>query len=154
MITSIIILFLSIALLAIIWRYGRQKKEVLQKTSSHDLSEREDTFYLVHKWLTEGKKYLDPNINLDRVARGVHLTERQVSTSINTIACRNFNSYINKLRVKEAQSLLLDSAYSYYTIDAIAEMAGFSNKVSFYKAFKKVTGHSPSDFRKAANRSD
>jgi AraC-like DNA-binding protein len=36
-------------------------------------------------------------------------------------------------------------------MDAIATMAGFNDRHSFLRAFKKTTGLSPSDFRKSLN---
>lgn len=135
------------------WR-GRRKalKPPTIRVSEEDLLMKEESFNRINKWIVSEKKYLNPDIKLDTVARGVHLSEKQVSSSINTIACQNFNSYINKLRIKEAQALLLDQAYGHFTIDAVAEMVGFSNKVSFYKAFKKVTGKSPTDYRRSPNQ--
>ena len=37
------------------------------------------------------------------------------------------------------------------TIDAIAVECGFSNKVSFYKAFKKMHDVSPKEFKELQN---
>lgn len=119
-----------------------------------DLNQKENDFTIIRKWLITDKKFQDPELKLEKVARGVKMNERQVSTAINTIACQNFNTYINQLRIKEAKTLLISKDYSHYTIDALAEMVGFANKVSFYKAFKKETGVSPSDFRKASNQSN
>lgn len=116
-----------------------------------NLEEREKHFHLIDKWVKEEKRFTDPLIKLETVAKGLHLTDKQVSEAINTIACQNFKSYINKLRVQEAKSYLTNSSYSHFTNEAFAEMVGFSNKVSFYQSFKKVTGMSPADFRKSSN---
>ncbi len=132
-----------------------QKRRKLNESKVSDISsilEKEQDFKQVSKWVMSDKKYLDPNLKLDKVAKGVRLSEKQVSTAINTIACQNFNAYINRLRIKEAQRMLTDDNYNHFTIDALAEMVGFSNKVSFYNAFKKETGDSPSGYKKASNQ--
>jgi AraC-like DNA-binding protein len=49
--------------------------------------------------------------------------------------------------------MLVDSAYGYLTIDAIAEECGFSNKVSFYKAFKRMHRMSPKEFKETQDSS-
>ena len=115
------------------------------------LIEKEKHFRAIDQWIKEDKRYLDSNLKLESVARSVHLSEKQVSSAVNTISCQNFNSYINKLRVTEAKRLLLDPSYNHYTIEAFAEMVGFSNKVSFYKAFKKVYEQSPAELKKSQN---
>lgn len=54
--------------------------------------------------------------------------------------------YYLHLKIKHAQDLLLNTPV---TIKAIADEAGFENLFHFSKAFKKITGHSPSDFRRS-----
>lgn len=138
---------LLIAALLLVYVF-RKRKPTIVPNEVELLNEKEVTFKKVDQWIKADKRFLDPSLKLDRVAKGVHLSEREVSSAINTIACENFNAYINRWRIKEAKLLLIDTSYNHYTIDAIAEMVGFSNKVSFYKAFKRVTGTSPTDFRR------
>ncbi|REE02091.1 helix-turn-helix domain-containing protein [Marinoscillum furvescens] len=126
----------------------RKRKPVIIADEVELLNEKEAAFRKIDHWIKSDKRFLDPALKLDRVARGVHLSEREVSSAINTIACENFNAYINRWRIKEAKCLLTDDSHSHFTVDAIAEMVGFANKVSFYKAFKRVTGTSPTEFRR------
>lgn len=135
-------------------RYKKRIKPPLPIMQEVELNQKENDFTIIRNWLTADKKFQDPDLKLEKVARGVKMHERQVSSAINTIACQNFNTYINQLRIKEAKILLLSKEHSHFTIDALAEMVGFANKVSFYKAFKKETGLSPADFRKASNQSE
>lgn len=53
--------------------------------------------------------------------------------------------YIISKRVDQAQKLLISSNESIYSI---ALQSGFNNTTNFYKAFKKITGVSPSTYRK------
>lgn len=53
--------------------------------------------------------------------------------------------YIISKRVDQAQKLLISSTESIYSI---ALQSGFNNTTNFYKAFKKITGVSPSTYRK------
>ena len=53
--------------------------------------------------------------------------------------------YIISKRVDQAQRLLISSNESIYSI---ALQSGFNNTTNFYKAFKKITGVSPSTYRK------
>ena len=52
--------------------------------------------------------------------------------------------YVCEVRVRKAATLLRGSKLS---IDEIAEQTGFPNRYYFSRVFKKLTGHSPADFR-------
>ena len=104
-------------------------------------------FLSLDDWLKREKVYLDPSMKLKTVAQHLHVSEKQVSSAINEIAGENFNAYINGLRIEEAKKLIRNPENDNYTIDAIAELAGFSNKVSFYSAFKRKTQQSPAEYK-------
>ena len=53
--------------------------------------------------------------------------------------------YINRRRIGEAQSLLIDTGRN---MTEIAELVGFGNVSMFSRAFRQVVGCSPSDYRK------
>ncbi len=154
--TSLVHLIICYALLNAILLFNiyvsrtRSEKQAIRlldsrKKAVSTASER--TFYLIDEMIRNEKIYLNSSIKLSKIARSVHLSEKQVSSAINEIAGENFNSYINRLRIEEAKKLILDPQNNNYTIDAIAELAGFSNKVSFYKAFKKITKQSPTEYK-------
>ena len=52
--------------------------------------------------------------------------------------------YVTRKRLDNAVTLLSESNYS---VDEISEMSGFSDRSSFYHAFSKYLGGSPSDYR-------
>lgn len=56
-----------------------------------------------------------------------------------------FVEYLNSIRVKEAQKLLL---HSQYKISQISEKTGFGSIAQFNRIFKKITGLSPSMYKK------
>lgn len=69
------------------------------------------------------------------------------SALLNTLQ-KHFFDFVNSYRIDYAKELLRNSdQMKTYTIEAIAEQCDFNNKVSFNKAFKKITGHTPSHFR-------
>ncbi len=92
--------------------------------------------------------YLNHNLKISGVSEKLKIQEKLISKAVNEHAGENFNAYINRFRVDHAASLIISDTHSHFTIDAIAEESGFANKVSFYKAFKRVKGVSPSEFRK------
>jgi YesN/AraC family two-component response regulator len=54
--------------------------------------------------------------------------------------------YLAKLRIEKARELLLKTQLN---IDTIAEQVGHVNKAYFSKVFKKFTGVTPGEYRKA-----
>ncbi|GBF57956.1 RCS-specific HTH-type transcriptional activator RclR [Candidatus Phycosocius bacilliformis] len=53
-------------------------------------------------------------------------------------------SYLRNLRVQRAMNLLAETPQ---TLEHVARVAGFSDAFAFSKAFKKIVGQSPKDFR-------
>lgn len=97
--------------------------------------------------------YLNQNLKISDLNEEIRVSEKLISKAINTHAKENFNAFINRFRVKHATDLINSEKYSYYTIDAISEESGFSNKVSFYKAFKRIEAVSPSEYRQNSKTS-
>jgi AraC-like DNA-binding protein len=98
--------------------------------------------------LIEGNKmYLKQDISLDMVSREMQTYKNHISQVINELTGKNFMSFINEYRIREAQLLLIQEEFDNYTIEAIAQMSGFQSKASFNAAFKKITGLTPSYFK-------
>ncbi len=58
----------------------------------------------------------------------------------------SFSDLLNKHRVIYFKQLIINGGYKQYTLEALADMAGFGSRQSMYNAFKKFEGCSPSDF--------
>ena len=97
--------------------------------------------------------FLNTNLKVSDLAENLKMGEKQISRCINEVTGENFNSYLNRFRVSYAEKLILDPEFDHYTIDAIGMESGFANKVSFYKAFKRIHGVSPSNWKKSSNHS-
>lgn len=93
------------------------------------------------------KLYLDPNLSLEKVANQLGVSSNYLSQIINYREIR-FNDYVNSIRIEKAKNMLNDESFANYTITSIGLEAGFNSNASFYRAFKKNTNISPSDFRK------
>lgn len=92
--------------------------------------------------------YLNPDFCIKHLAEQMNIPEHLLSKSINVKAGMHFFDFVNSFRIKEAIILLSDEkAMKKYTIESLARQCGFGNKASFYKAFKKTTGKTPSDFQ-------
>jgi tetratricopeptide (TPR) repeat protein len=104
----------------------------------------------VHSQVVKEQLYLDKDLTIDRLAYKTGINTTYLSQAISTGNDSNYNGYINQLRVKEAQKLILDPVKRKLGIEKIASLAGFSSKNTFYKQFKKHTGMTPGEFEKMA----
>ncbi|MCQ2132847.1 MAG: helix-turn-helix domain-containing protein [Bacteroidaceae bacterium] len=95
--------------------------------------------------MTEQQMFRRQNLKVTDVAQAIGSCRTYVSKMINQEYGMSFTDYINMLRVEYAKEQLRGGAAD-ETFEAIALDAGFSNRVSFYRNFKKVTGVSPSEW--------
>ena len=94
------------------------------------------------------KLYLDPLLNLEKLARQLNISDKQLSQLINESAGINFNDFINRYRIEEAQMLIKKNNEQQPNILTIAYEVGFNSKSTFNTAFKKFTNSTPSEYRR------
>lgn len=131
------------------WIFNKKKPNSTNNPTGkiHDEIELKNLYIRVIKLFDQENFYLNKNLKLSNLAHELSANERAVSQAINKFSNDNFNKFINSFRIEYAKKLLAGGALDHYTIEAIAEECGFSNKVSFYNAFKSKTGMSPTEFR-------
>jgi AraC-like DNA-binding protein len=130
-----------------------EKEEKYQKSA---MTPEKRTEYLdrLNHTMENGKPYRDPELTLPGLAQILAVPVHQLSQLLNETVGQSFFDYVNKARVEEAKKLLVDPAFSSYTILAIATEAGFNSKTAFNTAFKKHAGNTPSAFRKSVASRD
>lgn len=95
----------------------------------------------------KGKKYTNPDMSIAFLASQFDTNTKYLSEVINRQKGKNFNSYVNELRINYIiNKLKTDSAYFNYKISYLAEESGFSSHSSFTTVFKSVTGIAPTKF--------
>ncbi|MEL6812180.1 MAG: helix-turn-helix domain-containing protein [Bacteroidota bacterium] len=92
--------------------------------------------------------FLDQDLRLYDLAHRSGVSQHQLSQILNESFEMNFYEFVNSYRIKSAKQFLLAKEYSNYTIDAIAQEVGFKSKSTFYQAFRKFVGTTPSAFRR------
>ncbi|MFD1604100.1 helix-turn-helix domain-containing protein [Flavobacterium artemisiae] len=93
--------------------------------------------------------YTDSMLTREVIAEKLGISAGYVSQIVNTITEDNFANYINKYRIEAVKEMILNSEYENYNLLTIGLEAGFTSKTTFYKAFKKVTGLTPNEYRNA-----
>ncbi len=93
------------------------------------------------------KQYLEKSITLNSLAKEIHTNTNYLSKIINTNKGSSFSNYLNTLRINYiVHELNTNNKYRKFTIQALAEIAGFNMSESFAKAFYKITKSKPSDY--------
>lgn len=93
----------------------------------------------------------NPDFNLNALAEAVDSNTRYVSWAVNETYGKNFKALLNERRIREACRRLSDHEhYGNLTIQAVYEGVGYTNAVSFIRAFRKINGMTPSEYQRAA----
>jgi len=150
---AVFLLFHTTTLLLVItraplieWMHALQDLRI-SKTKSISDSEAREIFDRWERMVIERELYKkEGGITLEQAGRMLVIPARQISQAINRIYNSSFSQYLNDCRVKAAQALLSDNKEM--SITTIMMEAGFSTKSNFNKEFLRVTGLSPSEFRK------
>lgn len=101
---------------------------------------------IVTEWTRrEDKPYLKESITIMQVAEQMGLNTRLLSNYLNSVKGRNFNAWINYLKVEETKLMLL--ADRSVSLSEIAFKMGFTDLASMSKIFKSIEGMPPSVYR-------
>lgn len=100
----------------------------------------------LNRSMIEQELYLNPRLTLSGLAEILQVPPHHLTQVINSYMHTNFYQLINGYRISKSQELLKSDRLQQVSIQAIGLDCGFSNKTSFYRAFKKHTGMTPAEF--------
>ena len=99
--------------------------------------------------ITRARKYIDEHqadtLSLTTVAHAVNVSTFYFCKMFKKTTGLNFTDYLSRVRIEKAKNLLLNPNAR---VSEIAFDAGFQSLTHFNRVFKKITGQSPSAFRK------
>ncbi len=104
---------------------------------------------LIHKV----KLYIDDNLQdsqlrLEKIADEVHVTHSHLSRIFKRSEGINVSDYITQKRIEKATRLLRSTSES---ISFVSDQVGYASPYYFSACFRKVTGTTPSEYRKSAS---
>ncbi len=117
---------------------GRKIKSKFEEDSQNEIVNQIKTL------IVDEKLYLNPHLKIKNFAKRLHLPEKELSILINDVLGKNFTSFVNEFRVKEACKLLKNNDLK---ISDISSEVGFYSRSAFNTAFKEVTGLTPTEYR-------
>ncbi len=89
----------------------------------------------------------DPDLTAPLLARHLATNTSYLSRALNEGLGQNFNEFVNRLRVEWVQEQLARPDNDREVL-AIALDAGFNSKASFNRVYKRITGETPTEFRR------
>ena len=95
------------------------------------------------------QQFLSRDTSLKEVAARLNIPSYVLSIFIHQVYQMHFNDVINSHRVKYVSEGLRNEQWDTVTLEAVGEMAGFNNRITFLNAFKKFTGVTPSQYVKS-----
>lgn len=104
-----------------------------------------ETFLRMEQIIMERQLFLNPRLNRDDLLRIAGINKNDFGTLIqNHAGASNLNNYLNRLRVEYSVRHIKENKN--YSIEAIAREAGFNSRATFYRAFYKQFGMTPTEY--------
>ena len=128
---------------------NNDKKTPQYKKSGLNEKVAEKIISSVNNLMEEEKLYLNSQLSLSELSEKVGVSTHNLSEVINTKLGKNFYDFVNSFRIEEVIKMLKDKKYLNYSLLGIGYEAGFSSKSAFYSSFKKITGSTPTQYRKS-----
>lgn len=101
--------------------------------------------------MNEKALYKNPNLTLQDLSKEINISSHQLSQLLNNNLGKNFTSFVNEFRIKEACEIITSN--DKLTLESIGYDVGFNSKSTFFVAFKKYTGTTPSNYQNQTLRS-
>jgi AraC-like DNA-binding protein len=96
------------------------------------------------------RPWQDSGLTLADLAGRLATTPHKLSEVLNSQLGQTYYDFVNAYRIREVQRRMASREAANLTLLALALDAGFASKSTFNLVFKKHTGQTPSDYRRAA----
>lgn len=102
----------------------------------------------LEKLMLDKKLYLNAELTSQELAEQLNISSKALSQVINQSFNKNFFDFVNTYRCEAVKQILQGPDKKITIIEAMYQ-SGFNSKSSFNKEFKKLTGQTPSEFKKS-----
>jgi AraC-like DNA-binding protein len=129
-----------------------------EKSSEKDVNkiskEKEEEILQKLDVFEQSDRFLNKSMSLSLLSSQMEINTKYLSEVINNSKEKNFNGYINELRINHIAHLLrTNPTFLNYKVSYLAEYSGFSSHSTFTTVFKSVTGMSPNAYIQEISKS-
>lgn len=129
-------------------------KEIVDRVFEVKLDNGNTNFAGIRGKIEKIKNFTERNcykkLKLEDAAKAVCLSPKYLSRIFKQMTGKTFSEFRLEIKIKKSKELLNKSGYN---INQIAEKLGYENSESFIRQFKKLTGNTPTGYRKRKGRS-
>ncbi|RIH64438.1 helix-turn-helix domain-containing protein [Mariniphaga sediminis] len=97
------------------------------------------------RWVLQ-ERFVQQGLTIEDLSTELNTNRTYLSAYINQVEQQSFRSWINRLKIRKAQKLLLN--HPEMLVVEVAGLAGYSDSSNFNKQFVKITGSSAQVWRK------
>ena len=120
------------------------KEHLLRNNKKYAHNDERGFIEKLQLFMNEEKPFLEPELNLLKLSKLLNVKTEYLSEILNSHMHQTFFDFINKYRIEEFKKQCIYEENKHFSIIGIAYNCGFNSKASFYRAFKKFEGVSPS----------
>lgn len=121
------------------------------RKSSLNESEKQKILATIIREFEKGNYFAENLASLENLSKKIGESKHHVSQVINEKLGKNFYELLASYRIEKAKGILTEDKSCRLTIEEVSEMVGYNSKTAFNNSFRKLTGKTPSEFRKSAN---
>lgn len=100
----------------------------------------------LEEWMQNHRPYLQSGYQLTDLSADTGITIHRLSAFINTRKKLNFYGYMNQFRINHYLEKIAHGEQRVKTLEALALECGFNSRSTFIRAFKSITGFTPSEY--------
>lgn len=115
----------------------------------HEMIQQKQMDEVIHSIVSYIRENYEKDLNLMEVAKVFGFNYSYLSTYFHSHKGEGFSEYVNQIRVEKACQLLEEREK---TIADISELVGYRDHSYFCRVFKKITGKTPSQYRREGDR--
>ncbi len=105
----------------------------------------------IRAFMQQSRIYLEPELSLEELSERAGIPKHHITQLLNERFNKNFYTFINEYRIELAMKKLKDPSLDINLL-SLAYDCGFNSKSSFNSYFKKITGVTPSVYRKNSHQ--
>jgi AraC-like DNA-binding protein len=142
-----LILYLNVTILLYRKKTDDLFGNVAQKYQNKKIHENEAVTLAgkLNEVLNAQEAYKNSDLKLGDLAQMLGISSHQLSQLLNDNLNKSFSNYLNEFRIRKACELITSDAD--LKIEAIGYEVGYNSKSTFFAAFRKITGTTPSLYK-------
>ncbi len=93
------------------------------------------------------KRYKNPEFGLKQLSKEIDISDKELAEYFSEELSTSFNDYLHRKKIQEFKQLIKADTDDTYSLEGVAQLAGFNSKATFYRVFKRLEGITPAQYR-------